>query len=242
MSAVLLPPRPVYALFSGGKDSFAAACVLAEHGLLKGVVLIDTGIAADTWLEDVLAIVDRQDWVHELVPTTHRYEWFVAQYGFPGPAMHGMVMTYLKGRAIRQWKKRHAGEALASGVRAGESQRRGWSATFESVWEGVSVYAPILHWTDEEVWTYVRERHYVKPRTYLTLGISGDCLCGAFAMAHEPDAIRTYCPKAAARIRGMRSPDNYGWGQRAIDKLDHTLDLPFADGESVACFDCRRAV
>lgn len=242
MYDVLLPPKPVYSLFSGGKDSFATAEVLADAGLLKGVVMIDTGIAADTWLEDVLVIVNTHDWNYEIVATTHRFEWFVARYGFPGPGMHKMVMDYLKGRAIRQWKKAHAGEALASGVRQQESQRRRWNAAFESQWEGVTVYAPILNWTTEEVLTFNRDRNYQKPRTYLTLGISGDCLCGAFAQTHEPEAIRDYCPLAAARIAAMRPPsDSYRWGQRAIEKIDQTLDLPFTESEAIVCLDCARS-
>lgn len=240
MSEVLLPPKPVYSLFSGGKDSFATASVLGDAGLLKGVVMIDTGIAADTWLQDVMDIVRKQAWYWEVVPTTTRYEWFVAQYGFPGPAMHGTVMNYLKGRAIRQWKKKYPGEALASGVRLEESKRRGWSAVFESQWEGVTIYAPILNWTTKGVLAFNRERRYQKPRTYLTLGISGDCLCGAFAQTHEPEALREHCPVAAARIAAMQSADTYKWGQRAIDKIDHTLDLPFTESEALLCSDCTR--
>jgi hypothetical protein len=241
MSEILLPPKPVYSLFSGGKDSFATASVLAKAGLLKGVVMIDTGIAADTWHEDVMEIVLKKGWYWEIVPTPYRYEAFVAQYGFPGPAMHGIVMNYLKGRAIRQWKKSHAGEALASGVRQEESKRRGWSAVFESQWEGVTIYAPILNWTTEEVIAFNRDRCYQKPRTYLTMGISGDCLCGAFAQTHEPEAIRAYCPIAAARIAAMRPPDGYTWGQRSIDKIDQTLDLPFTESEALICLDCARS-
>lgn len=236
----LLPPNPVYALFSGGKDSFACASVLHEATLLRGVVLIDTGISADTWREDVLKIVNGQGWGYEIVPTTHRYEWFVQTYGFPGPAMHGMAMNYFKGRAIRQWKKKHPGESLASGVRLDESGRRKLSTKAQSEWEGVTVYAPILHWTTEETWAYVRAKGYERPRTYLTLGISGDCLCGAFAMGHEPDAIREHCPNAAARIAAMTELGRYGWGERAISKIDHTQDLPFSEPETMVCFDCTR--
>jgi 3'-phosphoadenosine 5'-phosphosulfate sulfotransferase (PAPS reductase)/FAD synthetase len=236
------PPMPVYALFSGGKDSYAVACALEEAGLLKGVVLIDTGVAADTWLSDVMAIVTSRGWTYEIQPTTTRYEWFVNQYGFPGPGMHGMVMTYLKGRAIRQWKKRHPGEALASGVRSDESTRRGWSTTFQSQWEGVTVYAPILNWTTAETWAYVRSRGYQQPRTYLTLGVSGDCLCGAFAMPHEPEAIREHCPKLAQRIESMTQHGSYGWGQRAIEKHDATMALPYVEGLAVACSDCWRGI
>lgn len=236
---ILLPPSPCYALFSGGKDSFALACALEEQGFLRGVVLLDTGISADTWREDVLKIIESRQWPYEIVPTSYRYEAYVYTYGFPGPGKHGEVMTYLKGRAIRLWKKKHPGESLASGVRQAESGRRQTNAVFQSQWEGVTVYAPILKWSTAETWAYVRARGYERPRTYLTLGISGDCLCGAFAQEHEPGALEEHCPKAAARIAAMTPGDGYGWGQRAIDKIDKTLDL-YTDGEAVACFDCAR--
>lgn len=239
MSDILLPPKPGYALFSGGKDSFTATDVVAEADMLKGCVLIDTGIAADTWKDDVIAICEKMNWPYKIVPTNVRYEWFVWKFGFPGPGMHKYVMRYLKGRAVAQWKQQHNGEILISGVRSEESNRRGHSAKYESTWEGVKVYAPIVNWSTEETIKHGMERNYQKPRTYYTLGISGDCLCGAFAQEHEPEAMAEHCPKVFNRICSMQAKGSYTWGQRSIDGVDKTLPL-FGEAETVGCSDCWR--
>jgi 3'-phosphoadenosine 5'-phosphosulfate sulfotransferase (PAPS reductase)/FAD synthetase len=240
MRDTLLPPQPVYSLFSGGKDSFACTDVLAQAGMLKGCVLIDTGIAADTWREDIIALCEQYNWPYEIVPTNIRFEWLVWKYGFPGPGFHREAMNYLKGRAVKYWGQQHKGEALASGVRTAESQRRGWSAKFESVWEGVTVYAPLLYWTTKDTIAYGLERDYQKPRTYQTLGISGDCLCGAFAQGHEPEAIQEHYPIVHSRILNMKGPDRFSWGERSIEKIDQTLPLEFDETTAIACFDCWR--
>lgn len=240
----LLPPTPSYALVSGGKDSFAACDVVARAGLLKGCVLIDTGIAVPTWQEDVVGLCERFGWPYEIVPTPVRFEWFVWKYGFPGPAMHHEIMCYLKGRAIREWKKWHKNECLVSGTRIEESNRRGWSCKWESKWEGVTIYAPVLNWSTQDAIAYGVKRAYQKPRAYYTLGISGDCVCGAFATQHEPEAITEHYPALAERIARMKSRDAYTWGQRAIDKIDKTLPMFNDDTEAmaIACSDCWRGV
>ena len=149
--------------------------------MLKGCVILDTGVSADTWLANVTEQCEAQHWPYQVIPTSVRYEWFVWRYGFPGPGMHGDAMNYLKGRAIREFRKDHKEDILVSGVRIDESDRRTFNVKFESLFENVPVFAPILNWTTAETWAYVRKRNYERPQTYLTLGVSGDCLCGAFA-------------------------------------------------------------
>lgn len=239
----LFPPTAVYSLFSGGKDSFACAAVLADAGLLKGCILIDTGISADTWLHDATTICTQQSWTYEVIPTSVRYDWFVWRYGFPGPGMHNDVMNYLKGRAIREFRKDHKEDALASGVRLDESDRRTFNAKFESLFETVTVYAPILNWTTAEVWAYVRARGYERPQTYVTLGVSGDCLCGAFAQDHEREAITAFYPKLDRLISSIELKRGEKWGQRSRDtkiKVRGHKKLT-AEDQALLCFDCKRS-
>jgi len=207
--------EPAYALFSGGKDSFATACVLEDAGMLRGCVALRTGISTPDWQVGVERICAARQWPLEFFDTSASYEQLVRQYGFPGPAQHGMFMNYLKGRAIRKFKKAHPGATLASGVRSAESGRRSLSAKAISDFEGVRVIAPILNWTTDEVWEYVRSRDYERPFAYSAIQISGDCLCGAFAHEGERDAIRFWYPEIDQRLCALESEGKrgcWGWG------------------------------
>lgn len=195
-----IPPEPVYALFSTGKDSFAAAARLQELGLLLGCIAIDTGISVPEWKDNVLRICEQQEWTVEIIPTSVRYEWIVWRFGFPGYLGHAAAMNYLKGRAVREFKRKYPGIALGSGVRREESDRRSLTTKPISDFEGVTVYAPIYEWTTAETWAYARAKGYDRPDVYSRLGISGDCLCGAFAKDWERQALTVHYPDVASRI------------------------------------------
>jgi len=247
-----LPPQPVYALFSGGKDSFACAKVLELQGLLRGVVMLDTGISVPEWKESCIKQCRKQLWEPIIIPTPIRFEWFVWKYGFPGPQGHRYAMNYLKGRAVRQFKARYKNESLASGVRTQESGRRKLSSKPISLFEGVTVYAPIIEWTDKMVWEFVREHEYERPESYSKLGISGDCLCGAFAREDEHLALKTHYPECYQRIQKLereclKSPVNLGsrcfWGWATLTDEQHPDPLESAildEGENLICHDCAR--
>jgi len=228
--------EPLYCLFSGGKDSFATASVLQGTGRLLGCILLDTGISVPEWKTGCIALCEQHGFPYEVIPTPIRYEWFVYRYGFPGPGMHGQVMTYLKGRCIREFKRQYPGASLASGVREEESARRGFHVQEVSVWEGVTVYAPLFDWTTEQVLAYVEAKGYEKPQSYLILGTSGDCLCGAFARDHERDAIAAHYPSVDRRLIEIEASRGERWGQRAVDKLLGVID----PNQLAICWDCQR--
>lgn len=233
-----IPPEPVFSLFSGGKDSFATAKFLSERKLLLGCILIDTGVSVPGWRESCVELCRQHDWRYEVIPTTYRYEWFVWKYGFPGPGMHGEVMTYLKGRAIREYRKVHR-EALASGVREQESGRRTLSTKPLSQWEEVPIYAPIFEWSTADTWAYAKAAGYERPEAYSKLNISGDCLCGAFAEPHERQAIKVHYPAFDAKLCQLEiqcpkgAPYNqWGHGQGKPKPMDAN--------QAALCFDCGR--
>ena len=202
--------EPAYALFSGGKDSFATAHVLADVGMLLGCVSLETGISTPDWKTSVQAICSERDWPLHFFKTSDSYDRIVLKYGFPGPAQHGQTMNYLKGRAVRRFKKAFPGAILASGVRHDESARRSLSTKQESYFEGVKVIAPLFDWSTEAVWEYVRSKGYVRPQAYSTLQISGDCLCGAFARSDERAAIRYWYPEIDQRLTRLENQLNNG--------------------------------
>lgn len=237
----MIPDEPVYALFSGGKDSFATAKVLQEADKLRGVVMIDTGISVPEWKSTCIDICEQFKMPYQIIPTNIRYEWFVWKYGFPGDTGHMYAMNYLKGRAIREYKKMYPNIALASGVRLAESARRALTTKELGTFETVPVHAPIFDWTTERVWAYVRSFGYERPRSYVTLGTSGDCLCGAYAREDERETVQTLYPDIAKRIRVLeevcqdRHPTRCRWGWSALSNSDRATQ---SASEMLICQEC----
>lgn len=209
-----------YALVSGGKDSLSTAQALDRAGKLEACVALETGLSTPDWKEFVMRVCDERGWRLEFYRTPSSYDELVVRYGFPGPAMHNIFMSYLKGRCVRQFKKARPAAVLASGVRSGESVRRAGTLRPVGLWENVPILAPIYQWTTDETWAYFREHGFERAPAYSTLQISGDCLCGSFAREDEVSALRFHYPEIAARFDGLTEEiktthpkrSQWGWG------------------------------
>lgn len=214
-----------WSLFSGGKDSTACAEYLSERGELAGVVSFQTGIATPDWLPFIERTVNQRGWNFETYRTPEDYDCLVNVYGFPGAGLHGLFMNYLKGRCVRQFRKHHKGEILASGVRSGESKRRFINTKEWGEFEGVKVWAPIYDWTTEQTWNYVRTKGFERSPAYQALCISGDCLCGAYADPVERAALKAFYPEIWQRIERLEKQVDTKWGMcgRIYDKNQMSL-------------------
>lgn len=203
-----------WALYSGGKDSTAVVQWLMDNDLLAGIVTIDTGMSTPDWRPFIEKSCQQWGQIPEVYKTTANYDDLVLKYGFPGPAKHGMFMNYLKGRAIRQFKKVHPGAVLASGVRSAESQRRFRNTKEWGLFEGVRVWAPLYNWETWRVWEFFKSRGHRRSPAYETLCMSGDCLCGAYATKLERAAIKAFYPETFERIERLekRTGKEWGWG------------------------------
>ena len=201
-----------WSLYSGGKDSTTVSQWLFEHNLLSGVIAFDPGISTPDWKAFIEATANKHRWNLEILKTSASFDDLVLKYGFPGPAQHGMFMNYLKGRCVRQFKKVHKGEMLASGVRSGESQRRFYNTKEWSDFEGVKVWAPLYNWTTPQVWEFFNAHGFVRSPAYQSLCISGDCLCGAYATKLEREAIRAFYPAVSDRLSWLEGQTNKPWG------------------------------
>lgn len=197
---------------SGGKDSWVTCQVLADRGELDRVVHFDTGIA----IPDLISHLDRETqkrkWEFLVCRTPIRYDDLVRKYGFPGPPMHTVFMSALKGRCMREVHRKFPRQIVASGVRRRESQRRWANVKARGKWEGVEMVAPIAGWTNQRVWEFVRKRELPLSPAYGILGISGDCLCGAYARRCEARQIRKAWPDMAARILQLEQETSDRWG------------------------------
>ena|SRR3990167_4955101 len=224
--------RPCYALYSGGKDSTSVAQYLSENDRLLGVVTFDTGINTPDWFEFVRETSRQRHWPIEIYKTPANYDTLVLKYGFPGPAMHGMFMNYLKGRCVRLFKRQHPKAVLASGVRSDESMRR-WRNTKEwSDFEGVKVWAPLFQWTTERVWHYFNEHGFERSPAYQSLCISGDCLCGAYATKLERAAISAFYPTVDERLVRLEKQTRGLWGWGASKQKKNPMGPLCVDCES----------
>lgn len=206
------PRLRAWALLSGGKDSVTLAHWLNAHDMLAGCVAIDTGISIPEWKPFVRRLCEAQGWPLTIVGTLISYEDYVRRYGFPGPGAHSQAMRWLKERGIDQFRKRNPGALLASGVRRGESKRRLGTVREWNVLGKMPIWAPLFDWTTEQVWAYVHEYGLERSPCYATLGISGDCLCGAFASDGERETIADCHPETFARLRRLEEEVGGTWG------------------------------
>lgn len=209
---------PCYALLSGGKDSWSVVKVLEQADRLLGCIALGTGISTPEWRDFLIDECRKRGYPLEFHHTPEKYEDFVRRWGFPGPAKHPAIMDRLKGRAIREFRRKHPNGVLASGTRKNESNRRFVNAKPISVWEGAPIIAPIYDWTNDETWAFFHKHGFTRAPAYQTLMVSGDCLCGSFAVQGEAAALRLGYPKIADRFDALgkeiaeRHPTRCKWG------------------------------
>ena len=216
-----------WALLSGGKDSLSVAAWLAERDMLAGCVSLDTGLSIPEWRDFIETTCRKQGWPLRMYAAKVGpygsfpvYEGFVERLGFPGPGLHSTAMRWLKERALDNFRREKPGSLLASGMRLGESKRRLGSCKEWNVFAGMCVWSPLIQWTTEQTWAYFNTLGLARSPGYDVLGISGDCLCGAFARPDERDLISEFYPTVDSRLcklearlkeKGMKRCE-WGWG------------------------------
>lgn len=200
-------------LLSGGHDSFSACHIASQHPRFDGICYhIDTGIGAESTKEFVRTICKDNGWELQVFKSNFSYEKFVRRLGFPGPGAHQWVYNKLKDRAISMMTKgRKCKCLLLTGCRSQESKRRMGHVAPVKVGETSKKTGKVSRknriWTAPcHDWSVAEQNSYMEfhdlPRNPLKekLGMSGECLCGAFAMPGELDRIRQYAPDVAAEI------------------------------------------
>ncbi len=199
---------PLWCLLSGGKDSVCAAHFLAQRGRLAGCVFLDTGIALPDTRPFVERLCESQGWDLLIYRAPASYEELVMRWGFPsGPVGHSWAYGWLKERGLIQAVKELGHEAtFASGARRKESARRARTIVrgFRHNYR-IRIENPIVDWSTPDTWRYLRENGLDVSPSYVTLGRSGDCLCGAFSQRGEADVIRRAYPAVADRLARLEA-------------------------------------
>lgn len=112
-------------------------------------------------------------------------------------------------------RKRGQRVILATGIRHSESKRRMRYGTREVNTRGSQVWCnPIYWWSAEQRDAYKAAHNLPRNPTSELLGMSGECLCGAFAYPGELAMVKLACPITHARIQRLQAEvaEAYPWG------------------------------
>ena len=214
-------PRAVFALYSGGHDSVTATHLAFNSIRVDAAVHVNTGIGVEATRVHVRSICSQYGWRlleyraadninKDGLPDPQIYKNLVLEHGFPGPHGHGMMYARLKERQIRRLVREHKQHVrdkimLISGCRQEESIRR-MGHTRKMQVDGARVWvAPLIQFTKHDIREYLCFHSIAHNPVVERLGMSGECLCGAFAKPGELDRIRLHYPDSAAEIDAIQS-------------------------------------
>lgn len=217
-------PRRYYAGFSGGNDSIALCHWMMNNVPGCELFHINTGIGIKATREYVLDTCAAYHWpitvINALEDCGQDYDAFVRQFGFPGPPGHHMMYARLKERAVRVLVRRAKltlkdKVLIATGLRQDESVRRMGYGGREINTVGAQVWVNAIYWWTKAARDAYRTLHNLPINPIaVKLGMSGECLCGAFAHPGELELVRSVDPETAARIDRLHDEvkDRFPWG------------------------------
>lgn len=230
-------PSHIFAMFSGGNDSLCAVHITwqwcIERGLIDKLRIahINTGIGIEAtrqfvrdttaeWGLPYLEYHAKDNRKADGTPDPQNYTEMVKSHGFPGPVMHTKMYNRLKERQIARLVKEHKQFRrdkimLCTGIRQQESTRR-MAILAPSSCEGAKVWtSPCFWWTKSDLNAYKALHKLPANPVAERLGMSGECLCGAYAKPGELDRIASVAPDVAAEIRALEEEvkgQGFDWG------------------------------
>lgn len=223
-------PVMIYAGMSGGRDSLAVTHLTMEwadrHGYPAKVLHLNTGIGIEKTRQFVRDVCKQQGWplleVRAKEDCGQDYEQLVLEHGFPGPSHHTKMYNRLKERgveyAVRKAKEGHSRMRrvlISTGIRAEESAKRSGYNRVEHRRGGQVWLNPIYRWTSNQRDAYIDRHDLPINPVSKVLGMSGECLCGAYAHKGEKDLVRIVDPATAEYIDDLeqRVKDRgFPWG------------------------------
>lgn len=219
--------------FSGGNDSLATAHFSMENIPDCGIFHIVTGIGLKLVEEYVRDVCKKYYWPLTIIRAKEDcgqdYRQLVLAHGFPGPAHHYKMFQRLKERAalklLRDNKSNTSDNVmLATGIRQDESKRRGGYKYSVIDFTGNLMWVNPLYYKSK-IWflNYIAEHKLPQNPASKIMGMSGECLCGAFAEKGELELIRRVEPETADYIQSLevevrQAGHNWGWEDKPPKK------------------------
>jgi 3'-phosphoadenosine 5'-phosphosulfate sulfotransferase (PAPS reductase)/FAD synthetase len=236
--AMAFKPVAIRVGFSGGRDSIAVTHWMMNNVPDCEVFHCNTGIGIEKTREYVRETCRQFGWpLHEIRAKEdcgQDYDEIVKRYGFPGAGQHSKMYIRLKERPIdyliRNIPNRKRGQKvlLAMGIRHEESTRRMRYVGQEVTRIGSKVWCnPIYWWSANQRDSYNRSQGLPINPVSETLGMSGECLCGAFAHEGEKALVKLICPQTAARIENLEEQTlarGFTWDWEGSPPENFTLD------------------
>lgn len=211
--------------FSGGRDSLAVTHWMMNNVPGCEVFHCNTGIGIEKTRQYVRDTCKQFGWpLHEIRAKEDcgkDYDEIVKVGGFPGPSGHRWMYIYLKDKPIRKMvrdlqKKRGDKVLIATGIRHDESTRRMRYVGSEVNRQGSQLWVNAIYWwSASERDAYNKKHNLPINEVAATLGMSGECLCGAFAYKGELALIRCVDPGTADRIERLQQEvlaRGFTWG------------------------------
>ena len=242
-------PRAIFVGFSGGGDSLVAAHWMMENVPGCEVFHANTGIGIEATREFVRETCRYYGWpLHEIRAKEdcgQDYRDIVLKHGFPGPAMHHRMYARLKERAVRLLVKRHKQHPrdkvlIATGIHKEESLIRMGYGESNVNFVGSQMWVNHLYWWPKSRFSEYIKAHGLKRNPVSEmLGMSGECLCGAFAHKGEKALVRIVDPETADYLDRLEAEvraagHNWGWEDRPPREppafTNNTLLMPFCRG------------
>lgn len=166
----------IYVAFSGGKGSEVVLHLALKHWKKIPVVFHNTGVEFPETVSLVHKL--RDEWELNLIET-HPEKTFwdcIKEYGFPGfktgKRSRPKCCYHLKEKPTVKAEKEHGLVAVFTGIQGSESYYRRRVIRFcgqrylhkkTNVWR----YHPIAHWTDEDIWNYIKGNKLPFNQAYL---------------------------------------------------------------------------
>ena len=222
-------PKEIFIGFSGGTDSLLCADIVTKFFPKAKIFHANTGIGLKKTRSYVRQLCKNRDW--DLVEIKAKedcgqdYEQIVMEHGFPGPGMHGRMYQRLKERCVRELHRRYKRKRgnkimIVTGIRHDESQvRAGYKNSIVSEVDGV-IWVNALYWfTKQDKYDYIKSRGLKVNPVNKIIGMSGECLCGAYAHKGELDLIRLVEPETADYIEELQKRVMKKWPWKWEDKM-----------------------
>ena len=242
-----------YVMTSGGKDSQTVLDFVNSVGKLEAVVHIKTNIGLSMTTNFVKDFCQSRGYPIHVIEPKPKFVYVsqALEEGFPGPSQHGIIMWYLKLKAMREFAlsinpEKHC---LVTGVRKYESHRRMGKYLTPIQNNGrLWFVSPYYFKSDEEVYKeFLTKNLPISPAYKKGFHTSGECLCGAFGTRKEKEEIKRVDPHLAEFIEwielgikkfGTDKARKFGtWGGTIdMEELDNQQTLEeWAAAESMIC-------